>query len=1181
MFNPQIYKLFNNDLKNLNKNQLTIHWKTIGVKENRIYNINSFFQKYPDFNLIDYIKNNPNIKKYEELIIMSHYHHNINYNNEKISNKIVIDPKNENYLNIICEYLDKYYKFKYKLCFIIFELNQDLIFSLKNINNSQFNIYFINNIFNDYINDNIKDNIDNLKIIDVKNDFNILQSKLINLDYDYFYIPRNNNINLETKLIEKNCNIILNDNYIIIKKNLLKYYNFIDIYNIYNNQNSNKIIYNNKVLYIYNKYINSKFYDIIYNNEYNYKKNVYINLKINNLQDIYYLIKLINYFENIKYNVFLKSNNYNFFENYFDKNIIFDYKNISDLSEINFVDNYNISTIVNFENIKYNKLQKSNYKLISNVFENILFLDLKKNIIFIYLDNDITENFIINSLINLDFQNSIIITINLNKYKNKFNIFNYLSILDFSELFNNYQYNISDILIIFGYYIDYYIGYNNDLSIIWNYINSNIIFYLNDYLFDYFNYENIIINNNILNFEYMNNKLINYNSNLFILYENELLSIKKINSSHIDYYFNDYILKYFLSNKKYIENYKINNDIYIINNNNYYYFKYYDKIQLIENNFIIDNYKKFSIKQFKPIVNTSNIINNFVFVIKLSIININYYIEIFNKYYSNINYILEIYCSDQKLIEKYQNNNKININFLDDYKYIINDLSNKYNNNDLIFYIKNLNFNIFDINKDLLYFFIQDKLFIDRNDYICFNIYILQKKIYNKNFFDLVEAKFRENNFNNNLLYYTNNQYINNYKHTTNDSLLTKFLIYSENNYNIKINNDDILNYLFMYHVKYLIFYFNENLLYFYSDDFDEEKIFNIDLVNLNKIFNKIDKKIYIIYKYNDNCNILTLSNFNLSDQIIYDENDIFKCLIIDITNLKKIGFINSFYFKNNSMIEMNLNIFKKFIDLKIYQIISNNLKNYYIDTQIYIDSYFKNIKLDSIISIRNTLNINNLDNIYNNLIDIYIINLKNRTDKKIYMINEMNKHLINKYKFFNGIKINKNQIKEFDFIKPEKFLNNLNINYVLNSSGCKISHYNLIKSLINNNKYTLILEDDVVLEKNFYFHIIHSLKYITNFDILYLGCNLNNKDDAHLVSNNILKVLKPKTTTAYLIKNSNKNNILKTIENSDNEIDNCYSDSNLNKYCIYPMIAYQKDLSSDIVTESNYEYYHDKFCYL
>ena len=119
-----------------------------------------------------------------------------------------------------------------------------------------------------------------------------------------------------------------------------------------------------------------------------------------------------------------------------------------------------------------------------------------------------------------------------------------------------------------------------------------------------------------------------------------------------------------------------------------------------------------------------------------------------------------------------------------------------------------------------------------------------------------------------------------------------------------------------------------------------------------------------------------------------------------------------------------------------------------------------------------------------------------------------------------------------------------------------------------------------MLYQKKILFYIIHSIKCISDFDILYLGCNLNNKKDAYLVSDNILKVLKPKTTTAYLIKNSNKNNILKTIENSTNEIDNCYSDSDLKKYCIYPMVAYQKDLSSDIVSESNYEYYHDKFYY-
>ena len=48
MFQNNIYKLFNNDLKNLNNNQLQIHWNTIGKNENRISNISHFFKKYPD-----------------------------------------------------------------------------------------------------------------------------------------------------------------------------------------------------------------------------------------------------------------------------------------------------------------------------------------------------------------------------------------------------------------------------------------------------------------------------------------------------------------------------------------------------------------------------------------------------------------------------------------------------------------------------------------------------------------------------------------------------------------------------------------------------------------------------------------------------------------------------------------------------------------------------------------------------------------------------------------------------------------------------------------------------------------------------------------------------------------------------------------------------------------------------
>ena len=95
MFNPHIYKLFNNDLKNLNNNQLILHWKTIGNKENRIYNIHTFFNYYPNFNLNEYVQIYPEIKNYNDIIIMSHYHHNLNFKNNFINiNNNLNNPNN-------------------------------------------------------------------------------------------------------------------------------------------------------------------------------------------------------------------------------------------------------------------------------------------------------------------------------------------------------------------------------------------------------------------------------------------------------------------------------------------------------------------------------------------------------------------------------------------------------------------------------------------------------------------------------------------------------------------------------------------------------------------------------------------------------------------------------------------------------------------------------------------------------------------------------------------------------------------------------------------------------------------------------------------------------------------------------------------------------------------------------
>ena len=50
MFNHNFYKLFNQDLQNLNNNKLFIHWNNIGINENRINSLESFFKKYPYYN---------------------------------------------------------------------------------------------------------------------------------------------------------------------------------------------------------------------------------------------------------------------------------------------------------------------------------------------------------------------------------------------------------------------------------------------------------------------------------------------------------------------------------------------------------------------------------------------------------------------------------------------------------------------------------------------------------------------------------------------------------------------------------------------------------------------------------------------------------------------------------------------------------------------------------------------------------------------------------------------------------------------------------------------------------------------------------------------------------------------------------------------------------------------------
>ena len=182
----------------------------------------------------------------------------------------------------------------------------------------------------------------------------------------------------------------------------------------------------------------------------------------------------------------------------------------------------------------------------------------------------------------------------------------------------------------------------------------------------------------------------------------------------------------------------------------------------------------------------------------------------------------------------------------------------------------------------------------------------------------------------------------------------------------------------------------------------------------------------------------------------------------------------------------------------------------------------------------------------------------------------------------FNAIVPKKEDLIKYKFIKSEKFLNKININYVLGSAGCKLSHYFLLKKYLNlNNEYLMILEDDALIELNFKIIIKLALMNIDDFDIIKLSLNLDKKTDAQLINPFILKVFHGKTTTGYIVKVKNIQNILDVIENSEAEIDNAYSDSKLKKYCVNPMILFQKNFKSDIIDkEIDYGFYHEKFNY-
>jgi GR25 family glycosyltransferase involved in LPS biosynthesis len=202
----------------------------------------------------------------------------------------------------------------------------------------------------------------------------------------------------------------------------------------------------------------------------------------------------------------------------------------------------------------------------------------------------------------------------------------------------------------------------------------------------------------------------------------------------------------------------------------------------------------------------------------------------------------------------------------------------------------------------------------------------------------------------------------------------------------------------------------------------------------------------------------------------------------------------------------------------------------------------------------------------------IFIINLEYRTDRKEQMINELEKHNITNYEFFNAVRPGIQDIIEWNnnycshvknsFPRSDKFLN-----YQIGCLGCLKSHVEVCKlALERNYKNILILEDDTEFIHNLDTLSKFSSQINDNYDMLYL-CGSHN-GPREKITENIVKTKKTHTTGSYLITENAMKYLLENIKSYSKEIDVFYAEeiqSRFNCYCTLPHISKQKDGYSDI----------------
>jgi len=140
---------------------------------------------------------------------------------------------------------------------------------------------------------------------------------------------------------------------------------------------------------------------------------------------------------------------------------------------------------------------------------------------------------------------------------------------------------------------------------------------------------------------------------------------------------------------------------------------------------------------------------------------------------------------------------------------------------------------------------------------------------------------------------------------------------------------------------------------------------------------------------------------------------------------------------------------------------------------------------------------------------------------------------------------------------------------------GCYMSHMNLLKKISESeyDGWTIIFEDDLVLESNFKEElnkILKNLENNDNFDIIYLGNNYQHDCDKGVFKDNLCYPNTPYGTQAYMVNKRSAKKIYDLLKIIDNPIDVKYDylmkENKINGLVVVPSLVFQNNETKSII---------------